>query len=544
MTICQSASLPKSMNLNDTSIARVGKSQAHELVSILKFTTNMLAYHGIVHWMNGGTFLGAIRHGGLIPWDDDADLFVLQEQVSSLLSLRPVLKRLGFGLVKFWCGYKVYRLDGTTIKYGKRTLPWKYPFVDLFPAEIVKGSKTVSYNDVLKNTKKYADFVVEYYSKEAKSYYRKEHMLVKETFPLKPYAFYDFSILGAKTHSFFAQAYPGWDTHAFKNYNHEKEQRIEPPIHVRLVTKKPAILSKGVYKYEYPYGMWDQAYVLNLKMHPDRLSKMKTRLAKVGLSFVRHENVYKTNLDLDTLVKKRYHQQGLLRSVREANPCVRLGHTARYHAELSIFKDALKKGMKSVLIMEDDIFLRPDFIERVKKSWAELPSDWDIFFFDAHNNFRSKDDPPEWQKRSMCFSDLAPGSKKYVTKPYSKHLAIPIQNHKLLGGYFRDDPDELILTGAYGYVISEKGMRTYLKYARPMTAATNVQLGLLSFGKQHSFDKKTGNVTVVTIPAADKLKAFIAKPRLVCAQTSVSTTSAGKIDPRCTKYGISANMFD
>ena len=41
--------------------------------------------HGIHYSIEGGTAIGALRHQGLIPWDDDLDIGVLEEDEDKLL---------------------------------------------------------------------------------------------------------------------------------------------------------------------------------------------------------------------------------------------------------------------------------------------------------------------------------------------------------------------------------------------------------------------------------------------------------------------------
>ena len=55
------------------------------ILYVLQDVTRVLEELNIPYFMQGGTMLGAIRHGGFIPWDDDVDLGIPRADYDRLL---------------------------------------------------------------------------------------------------------------------------------------------------------------------------------------------------------------------------------------------------------------------------------------------------------------------------------------------------------------------------------------------------------------------------------------------------------------------------
>ena len=58
-----------------------------KLLEMLTWLSKYLEEHNIRYYVVAGTFLGAVRHEGFIPWDDDVDIAVPRADYQRLLEL-------------------------------------------------------------------------------------------------------------------------------------------------------------------------------------------------------------------------------------------------------------------------------------------------------------------------------------------------------------------------------------------------------------------------------------------------------------------------
>lgn len=124
------------------------------LLNIMCYIDELCRKNSIQYYIIGGTALGAVRHGGFIPWDDDLDIAMTRSNYKKFCNIcREQLDTDNYffqeSLVDWPMYFSKIRLKGTYLEEEEyeRNIPkdLRGIFIDIFPLDNVPNSKIKQY---------------------------------------------------------------------------------------------------------------------------------------------------------------------------------------------------------------------------------------------------------------------------------------------------------------------------------------------------------------------------------------------------------------
>ena len=94
-------------------------------MTLLKKLLEVCQKHNLKVWADGGTLLGAIRHKGYIPWDDDIDMVMLRDDYNKLVAIaeqefqEPFFFQTTYSDNMYFQGCAKLRYNGTAAIFAK-----------------------------------------------------------------------------------------------------------------------------------------------------------------------------------------------------------------------------------------------------------------------------------------------------------------------------------------------------------------------------------------------------------------------------------------
>ena len=140
------------------------KRMQAQILHVFKFTVKFLEKHNLRYIACGGTVLGAVRHKGFIPWDDDMDIYMPRADYEKLLDLKKEAQQDGFDVLSL-------RDKGYYLPFAKvsdmHTTMWEtqeHPFIigiyiDIFPLDNFSCSEAKLVKIQKKSLKKFYHYL-------------------------------------------------------------------------------------------------------------------------------------------------------------------------------------------------------------------------------------------------------------------------------------------------------------------------------------------------------------------------------------------------
>ena len=172
------------------------EAEAHYVLrGLLEKVDRVLRRNNIQYWPMGGTMLGAVRHAGMIPWDDDIDIGVWERDLPR--AAKAIQVELD-GQVRWWRGARCFKVTPT---HRSDTV------IDVFPMSLQDSPKGK---------------IIAFSSRVAREFWPREYFTEEEFGQgQKALAFEGIPLRGPDAPcSYLDRSFPGWDRRGYNMEGH------------------------------------------------------------------------------------------------------------------------------------------------------------------------------------------------------------------------------------------------------------------------------------------------------------------------------------
>ncbi len=113
-------------------------------LNILDHVDTFCKEHNIRYFLCGGTMLGAVRHKGYIPWDDDIDIMMLRDEYDKFIQLYYEIDKSEFHIHHYtferYFPYSFAKIDNSNTTFIENMAGKTTPIgvnIDIFPIDVV-----------------------------------------------------------------------------------------------------------------------------------------------------------------------------------------------------------------------------------------------------------------------------------------------------------------------------------------------------------------------------------------------------------------------
>lgn len=113
-------------------------------LDIFKFFHQLCIDHSLIYYAVGGTLLGAVRHSGFIPWDDDMDFAMPRSDYEKFLKIVKDINNENIKLITNPLNLNITQLVNPRIRIKLGEVE-SFAFIDIFPLDGYPEGKIYSF---------------------------------------------------------------------------------------------------------------------------------------------------------------------------------------------------------------------------------------------------------------------------------------------------------------------------------------------------------------------------------------------------------------